>query len=250
MAQFRFSPPKEFFFPQKGLLQEPLSESGHKYGPGKGQGNACPRNPGNSGRGYEDNIKYAWGQGRGQEMIPGVQNAHAQGHAGDKHNIRKTDLYEPGGQLEYFRTGTEPGSDERGYFPGEEKGGKAQAAKDYKQPDLNRAGYDIRADLSFFPAVPGIDRDKGHGQRAFREQTAQHIGEPEGDKKGVRQGTGPEHRGQDQVPDKSENAAQKSGRGNNARVSGQFPGMTGGSGSHARLMLFIKDINKLPEAIY
>jgi hypothetical protein len=155
-------------------------------------------------------------------MPEGVEHAHAQRHGRNLDDVGKDDAGELHRQVEQGRIVGKPRGDEPGKRPGEDDGQGGQHPENNKQPDHGRPGHGKGARVAFLFAQPGKNRHEGHGHGAFGEKPAHHVGQAVGYVKGVGGHAGPEHVGQDHVPEKTEDARKQRGAADNGGILGDL----------------------------
>jgi len=143
------------------------------------------------------------------EFFQGVQNTGIEGHQRDEHQIGEGDAREDNRELKFFRRIGEARR-QHTHDPGHaDFGGDNHRAQGPKQ---NRQGAP-REGFRFTPSVAfQLAREHGHegGRKgALGEQAAEQVGQLEGDEKNVGAGAGAQHRGDQDIAQKTQNPADK-----------------------------------------
>ena len=139
--------------------------------------------------------------GGGGKAVIGVEDAGEQRLHRHQRQIGKGDAGQRHGEVE--ARGIETRGEQADHLRGEDHGDGQQHEIDDDQRRGDLVGEELGGGDARLLERARIGRHEGRGERAFGEDGAEMVGQPEGDEEGVGHGAGAEHRRHDHVADEA-----------------------------------------------
>ena len=151
-------------------------------------------------------------------MTSRIENSHAQRHAANKNDIREANTNKIYGHLKLLGIINKAGSNGHGQRPSQYFHKHGDGDEYTGQPNHGGPGHGLSCFLALFLNGPRINRNKGHGQRPFAKKPPQKIRNTESHEKGIGKKPGTQRKGDDDIPDKSQNTRNQRGSSHDSRI--------------------------------